>query len=430
MKLGTRTVSNENRNKRMLVKGETQVEKKIKLTNEFEKALPVLNKIKEAGYEAYFVGGSVRDALLGLQVNDVDIASSAMPEEIKQIFGKTIDVGIEHGTVMVLNNDESYEITTFRTESTYKDFRRPDSVSFVRSLKEDLKRRDLTINAFAVDEEGRVIDYFDGLKDLDNKVIRAVGEPEERFHEDALRMMRAVRFAAQLDFEIEEQTMKAILHNRQLLEKIAVERINVEFVKLLLSPARKKGIKAMMKTKLYMNCPGLNRNKLALVQMTKSDKQIMNERQAWALFIYYILFMHPKPETYSVSGFLKTWKTSNKMIEDVQQLVQGLNYRVDQDLLSPWLIFQLGEELTLEVEELMVHLEEEPHFEETQEAMDQLPIKTKQELAVSGNDVLEEVDQKAGKWLGDILNEVLVKVVEGDLENDKESLLTYIRQYV
>ena len=149
---------------------------------EYQKAIPVLKKLENEGYEAYFVGGSVRDILLNQPIHDVDIATSAFPEEIKQLFPKTIDIGIEHGTVLVLENDEQYEITTFRTESTYQDYRRPDHVEFVRSLAEDLKRRDFTINAFALKEDGEIIDLFDGLQDLEEQILRAVGNPHERFH--------------------------------------------------------------------------------------------------------------------------------------------------------------------------------------------------------------------------------------------------------
>ncbi|HRK99784.1 MAG TPA: CCA tRNA nucleotidyltransferase, partial [Trichococcus flocculiformis] len=177
---------------------------------EFQKAIPIIEAIERAGYEAYFVGGSVRDALLHLDISDVDIASSAMPEEIQRIFPITFDVGIQHGTVMVLHERETYEITTFRTESKYEKFRRPEKVEYVRSLQDDLKRRDFTINAIAIDRHGNIKDFFSGQEDLANKLIRAVGNPEERFREDALRMMRAARFVSQLDFEIEQATKEAI----------------------------------------------------------------------------------------------------------------------------------------------------------------------------------------------------------------------------
>ncbi|MBW4947593.1 CCA tRNA nucleotidyltransferase, partial [Klebsiella pneumoniae] len=139
-----------------------------------------------------------RDNLLGLPIHDVDIATSAYPAEIKQIFKRTVDTGIQHGTVMILDHGNGYEVTTFRTETGYQDFRRPDSVTFVRSLEEDLKRRDFTINALAMRADGEIIDLFDGIADLKAHKIRAVGVADERFHEDALRMMRAVRFESQL----------------------------------------------------------------------------------------------------------------------------------------------------------------------------------------------------------------------------------------
>ena len=171
------------------------------LPSEFQEALPIVEKLKAAGYEAYFVGGSVRDAILGRSIHDVDIATSAYPEETKKVFTRTIDIGIEHGTVLVLHGNQEYEITTFRTEDVYVDYRRPSHVSFVRSLEEDLKRRDFTVNAFALSDEAQIIDLFAGLKDLEGKVLRAVGVAQERFNEDALRIMRGFRFAASLDFD-------------------------------------------------------------------------------------------------------------------------------------------------------------------------------------------------------------------------------------
>lgn len=172
------------------------------------KALPLLRELKKHGRQAYFVGGSVRDAQMNRDVGDIDIATDASPEEIEAIFPKTVDVGKEHGTIIVLFEGESYEVTTFRAELEYEDYRRPSGVQFIKSLKEDLKRRDLTINAMAMDEQGRLIDYFGGLRDIREKLIQTVGDPAERFHEDALRMLRALRFMSQLEFELSPNTKK------------------------------------------------------------------------------------------------------------------------------------------------------------------------------------------------------------------------------
>ena len=227
------------------------------LPTEFKEAEPVLAQIEAAGFEAYFVGGCVRDTILGQPLHDIDIATSAYPSEIKAIFSRTVDTGIEHGTVMILDHGKGYETTTFRTETGYQDFRRPDEVTFVRSLAEDLQRRDFTINALALKRTGEVIDLFDGLHDLTNRLIRAVGNPDERFHEDALRMMRAVRFASQLDFEIDPETIQGITDNAHLLSKIAVERIQVELEKLFVGTNPTKGLQVMMETDLYEYTPTL-----------------------------------------------------------------------------------------------------------------------------------------------------------------------------
>ena len=205
------------------------------LPSEFQKALPILQKIRSAGYEAYFVGGSVRDALLNRPIHDVDIATSSYPEETKRIFKRTVDIGIEHGTVLVLEEDGEYEITTFRTEDVYVDYRRPSQVNFVRSLDEDLKRRDFTVNAFALAPDGEIVDHFGGLDDLEHKILRAVGEPKERFNEDALRILRGLRFLASLDFELEEETFAARKSHAHLLEKISIERSFIELDKLLVA---------------------------------------------------------------------------------------------------------------------------------------------------------------------------------------------------
>ena len=179
---------------------------------------------------------AIEETYHSLTIHDEDIATSSYPEETKQIFPRTADIGIEHGTVLVLDGDEEYEVTTFRTEDVYVDYRRPSSVSFVRSLEEDLKRRDFTVNAFALDETGEIVDLFDGLQDLENQVLRAVGVASERFNEDALRIMRGFRFQASLGFELEQETFEAMKTLTALLEKISVERTFVEFDKLLLAP--------------------------------------------------------------------------------------------------------------------------------------------------------------------------------------------------
>lgn len=399
----------------------------LTLTEEFKQALPVFERLTETGYEAYFVGGSVRDALLGLPVNDVDIATSARPEEVKALFEKTVDIGIEHGTVLVMEGDNHYEITTYRTESTYKDFRRPDSVSFVRSLKEDLKRRDFTINAIAIDKEGNITDLFNGIEDLDKKIIRAVGDPNERFHEDALRMMRAVRFAAQLGFEIDDNTLKAMKEQVPLLEKIAVERINIEWIKLLTSKARKRGLEAVIETKLYEYCPELANKKMALVYLANGKKRIDSERIAWALLLYYIRYMQPNAYQENIASFLRQWKTSNQMIEDVKTIVLGMEERLKTKTLDPYLIFNYGLDLSLDVEEALSHVNKEmSNPEEVATIYTELPIHSRDDLDLSGHDLMTHFAKKPGPWLGEAITLAEEKVIRKEWPNVKETLLKYL----
>lgn len=401
--------------------------KKLKLDGEFNKALPVLNKIVEAGFEAYFVGGSVRDRVLGLTVNDVDIATSAMPNEIKEIFKRTIDIGIEHGTVMVLENGESYEITTFRTESTYKDFRHPDSVTFVCSLTEDLMRRDFTMNAIAMDIKGNLIDPFGGLNDIDKRIIRAVGKPEERFQEDALRMMRAVRFAAQLDFEIEGNTLLSIHQNAQLLTNIAIERIQVEFEKLLTGEWYFVGLAAMIKTDLYLYCPKLADKKQALLTLIDRSTSFQNIRQAWAYLLLKI-DEHQMDQSFNPRTFLKAWKLSNQLIKESITIYEALVIRLERGYLNEWEIFHLGIQFSLEVEDLM---EQEGLKQEhllVLERYDNLPIKEKEELSVSGNDLMKETTVRPGKWMSEALESALKAVIYRKIDNEKQTIILWLKE--
>lgn len=209
-----------------------------------EKVRYILEKLKESHFEGYVVGGCVRDSILGRTPGDWDVTTSAKPEEVKKIFRRTVDTGLEHGTVTVLIGDEGFEVTTYRLDGKYEDHRHPEKVEFTPNLEEDLKRRDFTINAMAYDPEQGLVDIFDGMGDIERKCIRCVGDPVERFSEDALRMLRGVRFAGQLGFEIETDTMEAIRKCADTIGKVSAERIRVELVKLLSSKGPEKLLEA------------------------------------------------------------------------------------------------------------------------------------------------------------------------------------------
>ena len=207
----------------------------------------ILDILHTAGFEAFVVGGAVRDMLLGNEPNDFDITTSCPPEITVTLFDKTVNTGIKHGTVTVVTECGNVEVTTYRRDLSYTNHRKPDNVDFISNLYEDLKRRDFTVNAFALSRDGNITDEFGGLCDLNNKIIRAVGVPQQRFFEDALRILRAFRFSAKLDFDIEEQTFKAALENAHLLKNISCERIFSELKQTLLSDNPEK-IEALINT--------------------------------------------------------------------------------------------------------------------------------------------------------------------------------------
>ncbi|MFV0557028.1 MAG: CCA tRNA nucleotidyltransferase [Enterococcus sp.] len=395
------------------------------LPKEFTDALPVMRKIEEAGYEAYFVGGSVRDVLLNHPIHDVDIATSAFPAEIKALFARTIDIGIEHGTVLVLQDSGQYEITTFRTESTYQDYRRPDTVEFVRSLAEDLKRRDFTINAFALQENGQIIDLFGGLADLDKQSLRAVGAASERFNEDALRMMRGLRFVSQLGFRFEEQTFQAICANSFLLGKISVERIYVEFTKLLLGKKRNQAIELFVQTKCFNFCPALKDQQSGLLAFARlPEYQLSDEAQAWSLLCDQINL-----SDHEVRRFLKAWKASNELILNTREILWGLRQRRNHQW-RPMELYRLGVTRALKAEELLIYFNQEGDCDALTRQVNDLPIHQLPDLAINGHHLLQHFHRKPGKWLKEVLAACEEAVVTQAIPNQVDAVLAYAKVWL
>ena len=391
------------------------------MPSEFQKALPVLEKIKEAGFEAYFVGGSVRDALLNRRIHDVDIATSSYPEETKQIFSRTVDIGIEHGTVLVLEGEEEYEVTTFRTEDVYVDYRRPSAVSFVRSLEEDLKRRDFTVNAFALDETGEIVDLFDGLQDLENQILRAVGVASERFNEDALRIMRGFRFQASLGFELETETFKAMKVLTPLLEKISIERTFVEFDKLLLAPYWRVGLSSMIESQAYDYLPDMvgSQEKLQSLFDLEDNFTFESSEQAWAALLW-VLEVEDAPQ------FLKHWKTSRQFAKKVQDLLSILALR-EKGELGKRDCYRFDLDLLLHAENLRRAQGKEVNSKAITETYESLTIHDKKEMQINGGILIREYGYQPGPDLGDVLEKIEYAIVDGELENDRQAIDDYLR---
>ena len=380
-------------------------------------AVPVLERINQAGFEVYFVGGCVRDMLLQRPLHDVDLATSAYPQEVKQIFPQTIDTGIEHGTVTVIYQKKAYEITTFRTESGYQDYRRPDKVEFVRSLKEDLKRRDFTINALAMNAQGEIIDLFAGIVDLQQRQIRAVGVAADRFHEDALRMLRAVRFQAQLNFTIEKQTLAGIQTNAALLSHIATERIREEFIKLMEGSNRQAGLISLYQTQLYRFCPGLATYDFPKILQFAAG-QIADEATVWSFLAYLGQLKRAQ-----VRPFLRQWKVANNNIKLVQAAIELLdNYQG-----SNWQLYIAGQAATATAAQVLRLTCQQELAEQLTGQYQKLPLKSPHQLAINGQQIMQILNLSPGPQIGQYLKQIQQAIVAGKLVNDYQTIVNYLK---
>ena len=429
----------------------------------------ILHILENAGYEAYVVGGCVRDSILGRKPDDWDITTSAKPEQVKELFHRTVDTGLQHGTVTVLMEKEGYEVTTYRVDGEYEDGRHPKEVTFTASLEEDLKRRDFTINAMAYNPSGGLVDLFGGLEDIDRKIIRCVGDPLERFTEDALRIMRAVRFSAQLGFSIEEETRKALKVLAPNLKHVSAERIQVELVKLLMSPhpdylrtAYEAGITAeflpefdaCMETSQNTphHCYTVGEHILHSLCHVRADR---------VLRITMLLHDIGKPvvrktdengrdhfKTHGNVGekmagqILRRLKFDNDTIRKVTRLVKWHDDRPEGTLKSVRrAVNRIGEDLFplyLEVQQadmlaqsLYRRSEKQARLDSVRDAYRQI-IEEKQcvslkTLAVTGRDLIEN-GYRPGREIGEKLEKLLNLVLEDPEKNQKEILLEIIRK--
>lgn len=429
-----------------------------------EKVNMIIHTIQAAGFEAYAVGGCVRDSILGRLPDDWDITTSAKPEDIKKIFKRTIDTGIEHGTVTVMLDKEGFEVTTYRIDGEYEDSRHPKEVTFTSNLREDLRRRDFTINAMAYNDEVGLVDIFEGISDIEKKVIRCVGDAKERFTEDALRMMRAVRFSAQLGYSIADSTKEAIKELSANLQKISAERIQVELVKLVTSDnpdylkiAYETGITAQvlpefdlcMETK--QNNPhhmySVGEHTLHAMKNVEKDKVLrlamlfhdMGKPKAIITDEKGIHHFHGHNEISSeiTRNVLRRLRFDNDTIYKTEKLVFYHDYRpaltdkavrrfvtkIGKELFPMYLLVQRADTLAqsdYKREEKLYNIEKaEEIYKGILEREECLSLK---DLAVTGKDLID-LGIKPGKEIGEILNDLLEQVIENPKLNKKEILL-------
>lgn len=389
-----------------------------------KKAKMILNVLNKNGFEAYIVGGAVRDMSIGLTPNDIDITTSATPEEVISLFPKTYPSGIAFGTVTIIMNDEEFEVTTFRTDGEYLDGRRPKTVAFGKSIEEDLSRRDFTINAMAMDIDGNITDPFGGLHDIEEGNIRCVGDPEKRFSEDALRMIRAIRFASRYGFAIEENTFNSIKKFAHTIEKVSLERINQEFTKILLSKNPELGVELLHETGLF--------DFIFPISFDDIKGNIKNIDKVPAKLELRLSTMFLGLDLETVERVLKTLKFTNITIKNVVALIKGYaELNISNNVLKVMNI--VGKENIFTFLEIVKIIDEEK-FEElnikANEAINQNFATTLKDLAISGNDLMKSTGVKQGKEVGMILNLLLDFVLDNPRNNDKNTLLQYAKAHL
>lgn len=368
----------------------------------------IIEKLEENGHEAVFVGGAVRDFLRGETPTDIDIATSAEPTEVKAIFKNTVDLGIQHGTVLVIVQQEPIEVTTYRTEGDYSDARRPDEVKFVKSLGEDLLRRDFTMNAFAMTRTGELIDLFDGKVDMKKELIRAVGNPVARFEEDALRMVRAVRFSSTLGFSIEAATLAAIRANAARIQHVSIERIKIEMDKMFLGLYPIKACNYFQETGLDVRLPLFPKSLNGLAQVVPFTRSI----EGWAYLMITGGFMP--------SAISRAYKLSNDEQRFLTAVHKAYEARIEGGFSTEsYYAFEMA---VLQTTEKFYHalFPGQPTISNETLAANKcaLPIQSRQDLAVNGKDLIEWSGVKSGPWTGEWIGKIEHAVLHGRCENN------------
>lgn len=425
----------------------------------------VLRRLETAGYQAYYVGGCVRDELMGRAVHDMDIATSAQPGQVIDLFERTVPTGLAHGTVTVLLEGFSFEVTTFRRETGYADHRRPSEVEFVEGIGEDLKRRDFTMNAIARNLDGQLFDPYGGSRDIERGWIRCVGKPEERFEEDALRMLRAVRFASVFGFKPLPSLWRGLVQCRDGMSYIAVERIRSELERIVLGPRPLRGLELLRRSGL------LERAKAPLPAGAGQDSPaalaalpaLAPERPAlrWSLLLQALgvsasdaetllrTWTFPGVLTRQVVSVLQLDEAAARLLEPAQEGAAGASGSFSpsgpsspsggMDWRRSWIKLQLvcgreatalwlERETTLKSAGALRNPDRALLVERAQEWHRQVPVHQVSDLAVTAGEVMALSGRRGGPWLGELMKELLEQVASGDLSNEQPALLNAVKE--
>lgn len=379
-------------------------------------AFTIIDILEKAGYEAYLVGGCVRDLLLKKEVKDYDIATNATPEQVTMLFKKVIPVGISHGTVIVRKFQKSYEVTTFRKKSNNDEH----SFVFGDSIIDDLSYRDFTINALAMDRNRQVIDLFGGQIDLQRNTIRAVNDAILRFSEDPLRMLRAIRFVSQLGFTIESSTLQAISTLKNYIGQVAIERIKDEMSALLQGEHFQLAVQYLVNTSLVNELPIFSEHRELVQILSKETKKFTS-------FVHAIALLHYYKRDVSINEWVKSWKCSNKEKNEITNLLTAID-KFKRDGINNWLIYELNESLDKPFCQLIGTIYNETIVtKELQLIRNKLAIRSRSDLAIDGNKIMKWFPtRKPGPWMQKLIEAIEIEVVMNRLKNDEQ----YIKEWI
>lgn len=403
-----------------------------------QSAQSVLKQLTDAGYAAYLVGGYIRDSLLKRPVKDIDIATAAKPEEVLALFPKVVPTGLKHGTVTVLTGGFSFEVTTFRTESEYEDHRRPSEVVYVNDIVADLTRRDFTINAMAQDRHGKLIDPFGGRQDLADGILRCVGDAELRFREDALRLLRCIRFAAEYGLRIESDTWLALHANARLLKHIAMERVRAELVRIVGGRHPQEGFRLLADSRLLRFTKAKLHGGFAdwtpadlperLDRLTELPQELRwqlvaklanltaeEAEREWRLLTFSQAEIKQVTAFLGFDRYLLTYEPEEDM-PLAHRFKTGVLY-YGKEAAEAWLAVMAVYATAADTRILHAALAAGSAW------IGEMPVLTVPELMVSGQDVQAALKRPAGPWLGRVLRTLLCETACGDLANVKPALL-------
>lgn len=355
-------------------------------------ALKLINKITSAGFEAYIVGGFVRDYILGIESNDVDVNTNATPKDLMAIFKDSISPPEDYGSVTVIYNNIRFEITTFRKETGYLDNRRPEKIEYINDLYEDIVRRDFTINSLCMDKDGNIIDLLNGREDIDKRLVKAIGNPIDRFREDSLRILRAVRFSITLDFELDKDLVKAIKKCKNLLKNLSYYRKKDELDKIFTSKNSLKGIELLKEL-------GLDK----VLELKNLDKV---------------------KRTNSLIGVWAVLNVTDKypFTNNEKALIKDINTVLEHNNLDPMMLYKYGLYVNSVAGEM-----KDLDIKKIAESYENLIIKNRKEIDITSNEIIEVTNKKPGPFINEIYKSLEREILYRRLNNNKEDIIKYIK---